>query len=109
MEGVLGKDTWIGNTNLKILDGFSSLSITEVLSLIDLWIRMVLCDYTMASSGSAKKRKSKVVFDNSKFVSEEAQDRYYESVCGRTLIAERGLTITLAGYPSIASVIRERK
>ena len=71
--------------------------ITEVLRLIDLWIRRALCDYIMASSSSAKKRKSKVVFDNSKFVSEEAHDRYHESVTGRTLIAERGLTITPTG------------
>ena len=63
----------------------------------------------MALSSSAKKRKSKVVFDNRQFVSEEAQDGYYEYVFGRTLIAEWGLTITPASYPSIANVIRERK
>ena len=59
----------------------------------------------MASSSSAKKRKNKVVFDSSKFVSEEAQARYYESISGRTLIAERGLTITPTGYPGILNVI----
>ena len=63
----------------------------------------------MASSSTSKKRKSKVAFDNEKFVSEEAQARYYEYVSGRSLIAERGLTITPTGYPNIAQVIRERK
>ena len=43
------------------------------------------------------------------FVSEEAQARYFEYVSGRNLIAERGLTITPTGYPTIAHVIRERK
>ena len=62
----------------------------------------------MPSSSSANKRKNKVVFDGSKFVSEEAQTRYYESVLGRTLIAERGLIVTPTGYPSISSVIRAR-
>ena len=62
----------------------------------------------MASSSSAKKRKNKVVFDGSKFVSEEAQTRYYESFSVRTLIAERGLTVTSMGYPGISSVIRAR-
>ena len=62
----------------------------------------------MASSSSAKKRKSKVVFDGNKFVSEEAQTRYHESVLGRTLIAERGLVVTPTGIPEISSVIRAR-
>ena len=60
----------------------------------------------MASSSTSKKRKSKVAFDNEKFVSEEAQARYYESVSDRNLIAERGLKITPTGYPGISNVIR---
>ncbi len=62
----------------------------------------------MASSSSAKKRKGKVVFDNSKFVSEDAQTRYYDSVSGKTLIAERGLIVTPTGYPGIWNNIRAR-
>ena len=62
----------------------------------------------MASSSTAKKRKSKLIFDNRKFVSEEAQTRYYESVSGRSLIAERGLIVTPTGYPGISSIIRAR-
>ena len=62
----------------------------------------------MASSSTAKKRKSKLVFDNSKFVSEEAQIRYHESVSGRTLIADRSLVVTPTGIPEISSVIRAR-
>ena len=62
----------------------------------------------MASSSSAKKRKSKVVFDGNKFVSEEAQTRYHESVSGRSLIAERGLIVTPIGYLGISSIIRAR-
>ena len=63
----------------------------------------------MASSSSAKKGKSKVVFDNDKFVSEEAQTRYFESVSARNLIAERGLMVTDVAFPFIASIIRARK
>ena len=62
----------------------------------------------MASSSSAKKRKSKVVFDSSKFVSEEAQIRYHDSVSNRSLIAERGLIPTSAGFPGLWSIIRQR-
>ena len=62
----------------------------------------------MASSSSAKKRKSKLIFDNSKFVSEEAQTRYHESVSNRSLIAERGLIPTSTRFPSIWSIIRQR-
>ena len=62
----------------------------------------------MASSSSAKKRKSKVVFDSSKFVSEEAQIRYHDSVSNRSLIAERGLIPTSTGFPGIWSIIRQR-
>ena len=62
----------------------------------------------MASSSSAKKRKSKVVFDSSKFVSEEAQIRYHDSVSNRSLIAERGLIPTSSGFPGIWNIIRQR-
>ena len=63
----------------------------------------------MASSRSAKKRKSKVVFYGNKFVSEEAQTRYHESVSGKNLIAERGLVVTPTGYPGISSIIYKSK
>lgn len=62
----------------------------------------------MASSSSAKKKKQKIQWDRSKFVSEEAQIRYYESVEGRPLIAERGLTITQGGFPALWSTIQQR-
>ena len=48
----------------------------------------------MALSSTSKKRKSKAAFDNGKFMSEEAQARYFDFFLGRNLIAERGLTIT---------------
>ena len=62
----------------------------------------------MASS-SNKKRKSKVVFDTEKFVSEEAQIRFHDSVVKRNPIVERGLCITGVNWPSIQNNFRARK
>ena len=62
----------------------------------------------MATSNISKKRKTKGVWDRSKFVSEEAQNRYHESVEGRPLIAERGLTITQEGFPELWNNIQQR-
>ena len=62
----------------------------------------------MASS-SNKKRKSKVVFDTKKFVSEEAQIRFHDSVVKINPIDERRLCITRVNWPSIHNNFRARK
>ena len=64
----------------------------------------------MDASGS-KKRKGKGVikFDKTKFVSENAQNRYYDSVSNQNPIAERGLCATEINWPSITANIRKRK
>ena len=62
----------------------------------------------MASS-STMKRKSKLIFDSDKFVSEEAQTRYHDSVVKRNPIAERGLCVTGVNWPSIQNNFRARK
>ena len=64
----------------------------------------------MNASGS-KKRKGKGVikFDKTKFVSENAQNRYYDSISNQNLIAERGLCVTGINQLSITTNIRERK
>ena len=62
----------------------------------------------MASS-STKKRKSKLVFDTEKFVSEEAQTRFHASVVKRNPIAERGLCVKGVNQPSIQNNFRARK
>ena len=54
---------------------------------------------------STKKRKSKLVFDTEKFVSEEAQTRFHDSVVKRNPIAERGLCITWVNWPSIKIIL----
>ena len=59
----------------------------------------------MASS-STKKRKSKLAFDTKKFVSEEAQNRYHDSVVKRNPIAERGLCVTGVNWLSIQNNFR---
>ena len=64
----------------------------------------------MDASGS-KKRKGKGViqFDKTKFVSENAQNRSYDSMSNQNLIAERGLCVTRINWPTITANIRERK
>ena len=62
----------------------------------------------MASS-SSKKRKSKLIYDSDKFVSEEAQSRYHESVVKRIPIAERGLCVSGVSWPAIQNNIYARK
>ena len=55
----------------------------------------------------SKKRKGKNVaqFDSSKFVSENAQERYYDSVSKCHPIAERGLCVTGIDWPNITTNI----
>ncbi len=55
----------------------------------------------------SKKRRGKgvVQFDSSKFVSENAQDRYFDSVSKRHPIAERGLCVTRIEWPNITTDI----
>ena len=62
------------------------------------------------STFANKKRKGKgvVQFDSSKFVSENAQDRYFDSVSKRSPIAERGLCVTGINWPRIKANISKR-
>ena len=71
----------------------------------DFWL---IRERIMMASSSNKKRKSKVVFDTEKFVSEEAQIRFHDSVVKRIPIAERGLCITGVNWPSIQNNFRAR-
>ena len=58
----------------------------------------------------SKKRKGKAVgqYDSSKFVSENTQDRYFDSVSKRNPIAERGLCLTGIDWPNITANIQKR-
>ena len=47
-------------------------------------------------------------FDSSKFVSENAQDRYFDSVSKRHPIDERGLCVTGIDWPNITANIQKR-
>ena len=62
----------------------------------------------MASS-STKKRKSKLVFDTEKFVSEETQTRYHDSVVKRDPIVDRGLCVSGVDWPFIQNNMYARK
>ena len=50
-----------------------------------------------------------IQFDKTKFVSENAQNRSYDSMSNQNLIAERGLCVTRINWPTITANIRERK
>ena len=64
----------------------------------------------MNASGSKKRKgKSVIQFDKAKFVSENAQNRYYDSISNRNSIVERGLCATEINWPSITANIRKRK
>ena len=56
-----------------------------------------------------KKGKGVIQFDKTKFVSENAQNRYYDSISNRNSIVERGLCVTGIDCPTITANIRERK
>ena len=58
---------------------------------------------------SNKKRKGKIVFDKEKFISEDAQNQFHETVAKRHPIAERGLCIPGVNFPSIQNNFRARQ
>ena len=62
------------------------------------------------STSANKKRKGKgvVQFDSSKFVSANAQDRYFDSILKHSPIAERGLCVTGINWPRIkANIVKK--
>ena len=44
-----------------------------------------------------------IQFDKTKFVSENAQNRYYDSISNQNLITERGLCVTRINWPTITA------
>ena len=62
-----------------------------------------------ASSSKKRNGKGVIQFDETKFVSENAQNRYYDPVSNQNMIAKRGLCVTGINWPTITTNIRERK
>ena len=60
----------------------------------------------MSASRSKKiKGKAMVQFDSSEFVSENAQDQYFDSVLKRHSLAKRGLCVIGIDWPTITTNI----